>query len=70
MEMSADYDQLCRILSKAIPKQVRRTIIVSEKEHERLANEIRYLEDLIELRDKVCGIAGTYSLLKETKHKD
>lgn len=31
MEMSADYDQLCGILSKAIPKQVRRTIIVSEK---------------------------------------
>ena len=70
MEMTDDYEQLCDILSKAIPKQVRRTIIVSQKEHERLANEIRYLDSLIDLRDKVCSIARTCSLLKETKHKD
>ena len=65
--MDDDYEQLCNILSKAIPTQVHRTIIVSEKEHAKLAREIRYLKDLIDLRDKVCGIARTGSFMKETK---
>jgi len=64
--MNDDYEELCNILSEAIPTQVRRTIIVSKKEHEKLEHEIRYLEDLIDLRDKVCGITRS-GLLKETK---
>ncbi|MGH9876274.1 MAG: hypothetical protein ACRD5H_01430 [Nitrososphaerales archaeon] len=65
--MKNDYEKLCSILSEAVPTQVRRTIIVSEKEHENLDREIRYLANLIDTRDSVCRIARNHSLLKQSK---
>jgi hypothetical protein len=65
--MNDDYEKLCDILSKAIPKQVRRTIIVSEKEHEKLDREIRYLATLIDTRDKICRIVRNRGLFKQSK---
>lgn len=65
--MKDNYGELCEELSDMIPTQVKRTIIVLRKEPQNLQREIRYLEDLIDLRNKVCDMARNSSLLKETE---
>jgi len=65
--MQDNYEELYEALKDMIPTQVKRTGIVLRKEPQNLQWEIRYLKDLIDLRDKVCGIARTGSFMKETK---
>jgi hypothetical protein len=67
--MEDNYEKLCDELGYLIPTQVKRTIIVLRKEPQNLQREIRYLEDLIDVRDKICDITRNYSLLKETEDK-
>ena len=66
-KMDDSYEELCEALRDMIPTQVKRTIIMLRKDPQNLQREIRYLEDLIDLRNKVCDIARNYSLLKETE---
>jgi len=60
--MEDNCEELCEELSDMIPPQVKRTIIVLWKEPQNFQCEIRYLEDLIDMRDKVCNITRNNSL--------
>ena len=60
--MEDNCEELCEELSDMIPTQVKRTIIVLWKEPQNFQREIRYLEDLIDMRDKVCNITRNNSL--------
>ena len=65
--MGDNYKELYEALKDMIPTQVKRTIIVWKKEPQNLQWEIRYLEDLIDLKDKLWEIVRNDSLLKETE---
>ena len=65
--MEDNYKESYEALKDMIPRQVKRTIIVWKKESQNLQWEIRYLEDLIDLKDKLWDIVRNDSLLKETE---
>lgn len=65
--MEDNHKELYEALKDMIPTQVKRTIIVWKKEPQNLQWEIRYLEDLIDLKDKLWDIVRNDSLLKETE---
>jgi len=65
--MEDNYEELYEALKDMIPTQVKRTVIVSRKDPQNLQSEIRYLEDLIDIKDKLWDIVRDYSLLKETE---